>query len=976
MKALATIDAPSIANRREELPTELVAVVDRALSRDVDDRFASAKELADSLLPFCEGQVLSDLAECGRDLTMREEEKIPQPPTLPPFVQKAEFPASPANVTRADELGDRPPGVGRRIATWMLVPLILLAGIVIWIQTDNGTLVVESPSGDIPIEIRTGGKFHSSETLSVGKNELTIRSGTYEIVLPKEYDSLKVENNVFTLKRGGQWVARISKKDQVDQPGTPGGTFTDVTQPPFLGALPTLPGAVPGSNIGPSGTLKGGGIPGAPGLPSGQRGATTPGTAKVTKNSGTLVFSGKTFEEWQQAVLTERNPVELRNAVEALCILGRKNRDAEAASTVLQVVDAYPCQLHRGGSEAELVAAAIRYLRTLDSTSIAPAVATAARTGGVNTRTLILEFLVAVNGGPANPLANIGQGEPLATQLRQSIEIRDALIAIFTELKPENRLRAFGAILENLDGNNPDPTLITFLEGCSRNDKPGRIELIAARRLAEIRPSARLADVFLTYLENRNAAQLQMTVRPSSQFGAVMQNWWSDESDAWLGLAALGEREAGTVDRIAKLIDNVPGSMAKPQTIYLMASPSRVKTRFELHRQLLPIEILAMIGPSVKSTVPAINKVLKTLTGAALNPQGDYGFDGFHEELVLERILGQDARTGVPSPDALPHDVEHIRDRPQRLDSALVAIRRITGQVARFKVERIDANGARKVPTGMDAGYRGGGMDGGYPGGGSAGMMEGYGGEGEYGESILKQYTPRLVTYKGKSFAEWADLRNASPNMPLSDLRDIFRGASLLARTSDEQKAAADIANVAFEYAIRHSWPLTPELKKFLVTTIEASYSYDPIGVLTPLEDTLAQITPARQAFLLTELLVPVEESDLGFRLHERPFSRAGWNSQFAFPYNDLVENWDKHPAELREAILQVETHLPALGQKNSVQLLTRLVKEAYDEATSDAQNSTAMTDLQMKAAFILAATKLLLLLAKRDPRSRHSTDT
>jgi serine/threonine protein kinase len=77
MKALATIDAPSVAERRSELPADLVAVVDRALLRNVDDRFTSAKELADSLVPFCEGHVLSDLAECGRDLALREDEKIP-----------------------------------------------------------------------------------------------------------------------------------------------------------------------------------------------------------------------------------------------------------------------------------------------------------------------------------------------------------------------------------------------------------------------------------------------------------------------------------------------------------------------------------------------------------------------------------------------------------------------------------------------------------------------------------------------------------------------------------------------------------------------------------------------------------------------------------------------------------------------------------------------------------------------------------
>ncbi|MGZ0174394.1 MAG: protein kinase domain-containing protein, partial [Planctomycetales bacterium] len=690
MKALATIDAPSVADRRDELPAELVTIVDRALLRNVDDRFASAKELADSLIPFCEGHVLSDLAECGRDLALREDEQVPQPPTLPPFVQKAEISASPANVTRAEDFGVRPPGVRRRIATWMLVPLILLAGIIIWIQTDNGTLVVESPSGDIPIEIRTGGKFHRNETLSVGKNELTIRSGTYEIVLPKEYDSLKVENQVFTLERGGEWIARISKKNQADPPGEPDTNFSDVTKQTFLGSLPTLPDAVPGLRAAQPGSSPKGGIPGASELPPGQPGVATLTTSKLTKNSGTLVFSGKTFEEWQRAVLTERNPEELEKAVQALCILGRNNRDAEAAATVLRVVEAFPCEIRRGSSEAELVASSIRYLRTLDATSIVPEVARATRSGGKNTRELILKFLAG--GRESSNLPNsrdliTGNSQPLADRLNESETFHTALLDVFVKLNSGQRYLVFPVLYRELSTEPPDPRLIPFLRVCIQHSEPDRVTISAAARLAELQPTSELADVFLNHLEGTVKRIRDEHIHRGGFFGGTQEyDWWDSEANAWLGLAALGHRASKSVDRIARLIDDVPAELAKPQTIYLMASPSLVKTRFEIHRQLLPIEILAMIGPSAKSTVPAINNVVKTLTGAAPNPEGDYGLDGFHEELVLERIVGQDARTGVPSPEALPADVEQIRDRPQRLDSALVAIRRITGQPARFGV--------------------------------------------------------------------------------------------------------------------------------------------------------------------------------------------------------------------------------------------------------------------------------------------------
>ncbi len=242
MKALATIDAPSVAERRSELPAELVAVVDRALLRNVDDRFLSAKDLADSLQPFCQGHVLSDLAECGQNLATQAEKEIVLPPSLPPFVSREDV--SPPRETPEAQLrvANNEGGLGRKLARWTLIPLTLLAGIMIWLQTDNGTLLIEADES-VPIEIRRTGKPAQRETLKVGQNSLTISSGDYEIVLPKEYDSLKVENGKFELSRGGTWIARVTK-----QPDTP-VLASSSTQPEKTSAsVSVLPSPVPSSN--------------------------------------------------------------------------------------------------------------------------------------------------------------------------------------------------------------------------------------------------------------------------------------------------------------------------------------------------------------------------------------------------------------------------------------------------------------------------------------------------------------------------------------------------------------------------------------------------------------------------------------------------------------------------------------------------------------------------------------------------------
>jgi serine/threonine protein kinase len=61
--ALANEQAPSIATLRDDLPAELVAVVDRTLAKKPDDRFAEPQEVAAALTPFCEGCDLTRLLE-------------------------------------------------------------------------------------------------------------------------------------------------------------------------------------------------------------------------------------------------------------------------------------------------------------------------------------------------------------------------------------------------------------------------------------------------------------------------------------------------------------------------------------------------------------------------------------------------------------------------------------------------------------------------------------------------------------------------------------------------------------------------------------------------------------------------------------------------------------------------------------------------------------------------------------------------
>jgi hypothetical protein len=61
--ALATETPPSIADKRSDLPAELVAVVDRMLAKNPDDRFSTPEEVGTAFEPFVDGCDLTALLE-------------------------------------------------------------------------------------------------------------------------------------------------------------------------------------------------------------------------------------------------------------------------------------------------------------------------------------------------------------------------------------------------------------------------------------------------------------------------------------------------------------------------------------------------------------------------------------------------------------------------------------------------------------------------------------------------------------------------------------------------------------------------------------------------------------------------------------------------------------------------------------------------------------------------------------------------
>lgn len=96
-----------------------------------------------------------------------------------------------------------------------LIPLLLLAGWIVMITTDNGQLVIESEVDDIEIVVKQGGE--TIEILDVATaSKVKLRSGKYELDLKGDSNSVAMTPGKFQLFRGKTQVVKITRVDGND----------------------------------------------------------------------------------------------------------------------------------------------------------------------------------------------------------------------------------------------------------------------------------------------------------------------------------------------------------------------------------------------------------------------------------------------------------------------------------------------------------------------------------------------------------------------------------------------------------------------------------------------------------------------------------------------------------------------------------------------------------------------------------------
>ena len=256
MMAKASDPAPSISSQRDDLPAELVAVIDRMLATEPDARFATPKEVAEALAPFAADADLGLLLESAMGASTADPSGVATQdfvksgshsttPGIPPKRDVTERYAATidASTTPVAEMKQAAnadtqarPWYRRSIGLVSLAGValfVIAAAIVFRIQTDYGWLVVEIADEQITatmreegltIEDTTSGRrytiqaprlpdekrgpdWSSQQRLPTGSYKLTSETLRMRVL---DDNGAEVQATEFKITRNGKLRARVS----------------------------------------------------------------------------------------------------------------------------------------------------------------------------------------------------------------------------------------------------------------------------------------------------------------------------------------------------------------------------------------------------------------------------------------------------------------------------------------------------------------------------------------------------------------------------------------------------------------------------------------------------------------------------------------------------------------------------------------------------------------------------------------------
>lgn len=213
LRMLATQEAASLSTVRADIPEALSQLVSSMLARNPDERPASAAHVADLVNPFCAGANLRALATAASESVQSEKEIETDLST-----SETSTPRTSAMSVASPVPMPSPPlpssnGRSRNRLKWFVaagaLPLLVLAGIVITLETQKGSLVIESENANVNVKLLRDGTVYEQLKIEPGTKETRLYAGKYAVTIDGASDGIYVDGNEFEVRQGKTTIARI-----------------------------------------------------------------------------------------------------------------------------------------------------------------------------------------------------------------------------------------------------------------------------------------------------------------------------------------------------------------------------------------------------------------------------------------------------------------------------------------------------------------------------------------------------------------------------------------------------------------------------------------------------------------------------------------------------------------------------------------------------------------------------------------------
>ncbi|MBW3542308.1 MAG: serine/threonine protein kinase [Planctomycetes bacterium] len=216
LQSHAETPPPPLASIRDDIPPKLSLVVRRMMAKDPADRFQSPAEVAEALQPFAAGATTSGAT--GGSSTRASASKNTGGQAASATRRTRRRTAAVLLARLAAERRRLPQSRTRRRTAAVLLAFIgaLVAGAIIYVKTDHGTIAIETFDPDVKVIVEQNGE--QVTILDQRTNQqATLDTGTYTLRFGGDAAGLEFDlpqGKAFTLRRGDKKVV-IVRRDGV-----------------------------------------------------------------------------------------------------------------------------------------------------------------------------------------------------------------------------------------------------------------------------------------------------------------------------------------------------------------------------------------------------------------------------------------------------------------------------------------------------------------------------------------------------------------------------------------------------------------------------------------------------------------------------------------------------------------------------------------------------------------------------------------